>query len=447
MQTQTNRRDFLRASTAVAAGVVGFPYVARAQNAGEKLKMAVIGAGGRGKAGMNAAMGEQLVAIADVDLTSRAGKAVAEAKDKFPGVKSYTDYRRLFDAHPDLDAVWVATPDHSHFPASIRALEAGAAVYCEKPLTHTIWEARKLRRVAAEKKLVTQMGNQGHSSETIRTLCEYIWAGTIGDVTKVHCVSNRRFSAKPPRPAGKKVPEGLDWEAWLGPAPYRDYHDGLHPFSWRGYVDFGTASLGDMGCHTMDGSVWALKLHQAPSVEVDCEVGHVNAEGFSPEARIVFRFPERAGMPPVTLTWWNGGKDHMPPRPEALEAERKQLTQGAYYYGDRGVMMSGSHCQGVRIIPEAQQKETPRPEKTIPRVPGHAGDFIRACKDPAAPAPSGNFDYAVALTEIVLLGTVALKAQRKVVYDFTTGTITNDPVLNELLRREPRQGWEFGYDV
>ena len=444
----TSRREFLKKSSVLAAGVLGAPFVATAANKGEKLRMAVIGAGGQGRAGMGAARGENLVAVCDVDLNGRAHKPVAEAKKQFHGVKLYSDYRKLFDKHKDLEAVWVATPDHNHFPAAIRALEGGAGVYVEKPLTHNLWEARKLREVAAARKLATQMGNQGHSGESIRIIVEYLRSGALGDVTTLHCVSNRTFGAST-RPPSKPVPKGLDWESWLGPAPHRGFHDRLHPFHWRGWLDFGTASLGDMGCHTIDGPVWGLKLYEADTIEVVAEDGGVNAEGYTPHARIVFRFPARGTMPPVTMTWWNGGGKHLPPRPDVLEPDRKQLTQGTYYYGTKAIMQSGSHCQGARIIPEKQQKATPKPTRLIPRVPGHTADWIRACKDPAAPAPCSNFDYSARLTEIVLLGTVALRAGVgvKLVYDTKQGRFANNEKANTFLRREPRRGWEGGYEV
>ena len=273
----------------------------------------------------------------------------------------------------------------------------------KKPLTHGVWEARKLREIAAAKRVATQMGNQGHASESIRVACEYVWQGTLGDVTKVHCVSNRSFGNRDAtRPPKEPVPGGLDWENWIGPAPFRDFHKGLHPFLWRGWRDFGTGSIGDMACHTMDGPVWALKLHEADSVEVVAEMGSVNKEKFSGHARIAFQFPKRGDLPPVKLTWWNGGnKDDQPPRPGALEEGRNQLTEGTYYYGSKGTMQTGSHCQGVRLLPESFHRAIPKPAGKIPRVPGHIGDFLRAVKDPSAPAPSSNFDYSARLTEIV----------------------------------------------
>ncbi|MFP4058705.1 MAG: Gfo/Idh/MocA family protein [Candidatus Brocadiia bacterium] len=317
MAARRTRREFLKSGAAAAAGLVAAPAVATAANKGEKLRMAVIGAGGRGGAGMHAALREHLVAVADVDPRGRAGKNIQNAKKRFSELQVYSDFRELFDKHPKLDAVWVATPDHTHFPAAIRALAARVPVYCEKPLTHDIWEARRLREAAAAQKVPTQMGNQGHSGESIRRIVEYIRAGVLGTITRLDCVSNRSFGARN-RPPSKPVPEGLDWEAWVGPAPWRDYHDGLHPFAWRGWLDFGTGSIGDMGCHTIDGAVWALRLYESKMVGVVAKQGGVTQEGYKGKAQIEFRFPERGDLPAVTMTWWNGGGDMKPPRPEQL---------------------------------------------------------------------------------------------------------------------------------
>ena len=447
MKRLTNRRDFLKSSALLTAGVLGAPAIATAANKGDKIKLAVIGAGGQGRSGMNSARGQQLVAVADADLDGRAGKNLANAKKQFPDLKTYSDYRKLFDAHKDLDAVWVATPDHTHFPAAIRALDRGIAVYCEKPLTHEIFEARKLREIAIAKKIPTQMGNQGHAGESIRRIVEYIHAGTLGEITQLHCVSNRSFSASK-RPATKPVPKGLDWESWIGPAPQRPYHDGLHPFSWRGWLDFGTGSIGDMACHTIDGAVWALKLTDAPTIEVTTEAGSVNTEGYSRAARIVYTFGARGDLKPITLTWWNGGgKDNLPPRPPQIGAKDKIISQGAYYYGTKGLMSSGSHCQSPRLYPDSLRKAA-KVDKTLPRVPGHSGDFFRAITDSSAPAPSSHFGYSAGLTEIVLLGTLSLNLPgQKLIYDAKAGRFTNNDKANALIKRPPRKGWEYGYDL
>ncbi|MGE3803857.1 MAG: Gfo/Idh/MocA family protein [Gemmataceae bacterium] len=442
MPRQTHRRDFLKTAAVASAGffVSGTP----AADEKQKLKFAVIGVGGRGSAGVGPGLGENLVAVAEVDPGKHARNSIERIQKDSPGTKIYTDFRKLFDAHKDLDAVWVGTPDHTHFPASIRALEQGAGVYCEKPLTHNIYEARKLREVAAKKKAPTQMGNQGHSSDSIRLICEYIWSGTLGDVKEVQCVSNRGFGAKS-RPKSVPVPQGLDWESWLGPAPFRDYHPGLHAFSWRGWLDFGTGSLGDMGCHTIDGAVWALKLYEADQFEVELVSGGVSEEGFDSKAELVYKFPARGKLPPVNMRWYNGGI--LPPRPKDLEADKKQLTEGTYYLGTKATMQSGSHCQGTALLPDSKNKETPKPKEMIPRVQGgHTGDFLRACRDRSGPAPSSNFDYSARLTEIVIAGTLALRAGESIVYDMKNGRVTNSKKADALVKRAPRKGWEFGYE-
>jgi predicted dehydrogenase len=440
-----SRRQFLKAGLFAGITIMTAPGVARSYQRNEKLRMASIGAGGQAGAGINAGLGQHLVAVAEVDLENRGRSNIERVRRESPSTKIYTDFRQLFDKHPDLDAVWIGTPDHTHFPAAIRALEAGAGVYCEKPLTWCVAEARKLREVALARKLPTQMGNQGHSSESIRLICEYIWDGALGDVTEVHCISNRRFSASS-RPEARPVPSGLDWEAWLGPAPHRPYHDGLHPFNWRGWLDFGTGSLGDMGCHTMDGAVWALKLYEAETFEVEAELGQPTEEGYPPQAVVAYRFPARGNMPPVTLKWFHGGQ--LPPRPEALEPDEKILTEGTYYYGTKGLMSSGSHCQNTRLIPRALHEATPKPKPVLPRSPhGHGGDFLAACRDPQAVTPSSHFEYSARLTEIVLLGNIACSVGEKITYDLRQGRVVNNDRANALLVRQPRKGWEHGYGV
>jgi predicted dehydrogenase len=437
------RRRFLQNTTYAGITFLFTPGIARTYAANEKLVMACVGAGGQATGGVYTALGQHLVAIAEVDPDGRGKGSLSKVHEQQPDAKLYTDYRQLFDKHPKLDAVWVATPDHNHFGASLRAMEAGAGVYCEKPLTWSVWEARKLREVSNAKKLPTQMGNQGHSSDSIRLICEYIWAGTLGDVKDVACICNRRFSAGK-RPESKPVPAGLDWQAWIGPAPFRDFHDGLHPFNWRGWLDFGTGSLGDMACHTVDGAVWGLKLNTVDSFEVEAELGKPTEEGYPAEAVIVYKFPARGDMPPVTLTWYHGGKK--PPRPAALDENQPIQGEGTYYIGSKASMMSGSHCQDTRLLPAALAASTPKPPQVIPRSKhGHGGDFIEACKDRSGPLPSSNFDYASRLTEIVLAGNLACLSGEKLTYSMKEGK-TNSDKANARLKRRPREGWTHGYE-
>ena len=436
MSTRVNRRAFLKHSAA-GAGLVILTGSAgiRAYAANNKLNTALIGAAGRGGVHLGPAAGENLIALCDVD-EGRMAKALARA----PAAKTYTDYRKLFDAHKDLNAVFVATPDHNHFPAAMRAVAGGAGVYVEKPLTYCIWEARTLTEFVRRKKVASQMGNQGHSGEGWRNLCEYIWAGAIGDVTEVHCTTDRPtgwWKQGIDRPPAKPVPQGLNWECWIGPAPMREYHGNLHPGGWRGWLDFGAGALGDMGCHIMDGAVWALRLGEAKTVEVEAESSGVNGETFPAWSIVTYRFPARGSMPPVTLKWFDGGK--RPPRPADLEPERKE-DFGSVYLGTKGTMVAGTNGDGARIIPEVKRQATPRPEKTIPRSPkGHHGDFLEACRG-GAPA-SSNFDYSGPLTEIVLLGNLAICLGRKIEYDVVAMKAKNCPEADALIRRPPRPGW------
>ncbi len=441
MSRRVNRRRFLKEGVFAGAVILVGPGLARTYAANAKLDFAVIGVGGRAGAGVEPALGENCVAVAEPDMKGRGKGNVEKIGKAAPSCRFYTDYRRLFDAHKKLDAVWVGTPDHHHFPATMRALAAGAGVYCEKPLTWSVREARILREAARVTKAPTQMGNQGHSSESIRRCVEYIQAGRLGDVTRVDSVSNRTFSAKS-RPSPSDPPAGMDWDAWIGPAPFREYHGGLHPFAWRGYLDFGTGSIGDMGCHTMDGAIWALKLDEAPRVEIEPLEGETTDEGFAPRAKIAFRFPARGTMPPVVLTWYNGQKA---PRPDALEEGRKVQSQGTYYYGTKGVAQTLSHGQGFRLIPESFHQATEAPPTTIRRPEGgHTGDFLRSCRDRSGPLPSSNFEYGACLTEIALLGNLAVRVGETITYDFAKGE-TPSPKANALLAREPRRGWGFGY--
>jgi len=440
MTKQINRREFsLLAGITIATGA----GIAKTYAKNEKLRVAAIGAGGQAGGGISAGLAEHLVAVAEVDLDGRGKDNIKKVREKSPDTKIYTDYRKLFDEHKDLDVVWIGTPDHHHFPAAIRALLNGAGVYCEKPLTWSVAEARKLREVANAKKLPTQMGNQGHSSESIRLICEYIQDGSIGDVTSVDCISNRGFSAGK-RPASKPVPAGLDWECWLGPAAFREYHDGLHPFNWRGTLEFGSGSLGDMGCHTIDGAVWGLKLTEVDSFDVEAVMAPPTEEGFPSKAKIVYTFPKRGDMVPVSLTWYHGGL--LPTKPDAL-GEEKIRAEGAYYHGSKGLMTSGSHCGDVKLLPQAFQEKTPKPKLIIPRSKhGHSGDLFAACRDKTAPAPSSHFDYSARLTEIVLLGNIACLVGEKITYNMKDGK-TNNAKANALLVRNPRKGWTLGYDV
>jgi len=416
----------------------------------EKLNIAGIGVGGMGKNNIANLSSENIVALCDVD-----EEYAAPVFNCYPKAKKYRDFRKMLEKQKDVDAVVIATPDHTHAVIAMAAMQMGKHVYVQKPLTYSVYEARVLTEAARKYKVATQMGNQGHSGEGIRLICEWIWDGAIGPVREVHAWTNRpiwpqgidRPKDTPP------VPDTLAWDLWLGPAPVRPYHPAYLPLFWRGWWDFGTGALGDMACHILDPVFWALKLKYPISVEASIastrrktESGWtklvVNTETY-PNASIVrYKFPARGDMPPVKLTWYDGGL--LPPRPEELEPGRQMGDSGVIFVGGKGKLMCGTYGDGPRLVPETKMKEYKRPEKTLPRidsgVEGHEKDWARACKG-GKPA-SSNFDYSGPLTETVVMGNLAIHYPgRKLEWDGQNMKVTNFPEANEYVRRRYRDGW------
>ena len=348
----------------------------------------------------------------------------------------------MLDAVPDIEAVIIATPDHTHAMIAMEAMRQKKHVYVQKPLTHDVYEARMLTEAAVEHDVVTQMGNQGHSGEGIRLIKEWVADGAIGNVTKIETWTNR-----PIWPQGIDRPEetpatpsGLDWDRYLGPAPTRPYHPSYHPFAWRGWWDFGTGALGDMGCHIMDGPFAALGLGYPTSVEASSSP--VNSET-GPLASIVrYEFPQRGKMPPLEFTWYDGGLT--PARPEGLEPGRRMGDGGALLIGDEGTIMFGTYAEEPRIIPEAKMQDYTRPAKTLPRrtAANHEMEWAEACKD-RSKAVSSPFSIAGPLTEFILLGNVAIRSEtrEKLLWDGENMEVTNLPEANQYVRREYREGW------
>jgi predicted dehydrogenase len=402
--------------------------------------------GGRGGAHVDAALQENLVAVCDID-QQRLDAATRRAAQRNPRVRAFADYRKMFDeAHREFDVVFVATADHHHAPASMMAIRLGKHTYTEKPLTHSIYEARRLADEARKAGVATQMGNQGMASEEHRRLCELLWAGVIGPVREVHVWTDRPINWWPQgmnRPAySDPVPKHLSWDLWLGPAPERPFvaqwRDGpaqgkplYHPVNWRGWWDFGTGALGDIACHAMAPAFWALKLGKPLAVEAQHAPG--NAEMFPDWSVITYEFPARGELPPVKLVWYDGGK--RPPRPPELEPGRELGGNGVLYVGERGTML------GHRVIPEEKMKQIKPPEKSIPRVAGHHEDFFAACRG-GRPACS-NFEFAGNLTEAALVGNVAIRAGRRIDWDAEAMRPKNcsDPDVLRVIRREYRKGW------
>lgn len=438
-----SRRHLMGAAAVAAFTIVPKRVLAASPN--DKLNVAGVGIGGRGAGDLDECGSENIVALCDVD-EAHAGRVFK----KYPNAKKWTDFRKMLDEQNDIDAVVIAVPDHLHAVIAMTAIKHGKHVYCEKPLAHCIWECRQLTVAAREAKVATQLGNQGQASEGNRLVSEMIWDGALGTVREVHSWCNRPISQRGiERPKETPaVPATLNWDLWLGPAKYRPYHSAYLPFRWRGWWDFGTGVLGDIGCHQMDAVFRALKLGYPTTVEAcssNMDEGPAVREETAPKASIVrFEFPERQGqlsrkMPPLTLTWYDGGL--MPQRPPELEEGRKfGQADDNLFIGDKGKML------GYRLIPESRQKEYSKPPQKLPRSPGHHKEWINACKG-GEPARS-SFDWAGPLTEVVLLGNIALKMERqlyekglKLHYDGPNMKVTSLPEANKYIRSEYRDGW------
>ncbi|HTU01323.1 MAG TPA: Gfo/Idh/MocA family oxidoreductase [Candidatus Sulfotelmatobacter sp.] len=438
-----SRRAFVKAAS-LASAAVTMPNILRPQGVGaqspnNRLNVACVGVGGRGYHAVEAMKAENLVALCDVD-DERAAKTFEE----FPGVPRFRDFRVMLDKLGNqIEAVTVSTPDHMHFPIAMAALALGKHVFVEKPLTHTVTEARQLAQAARDKKVATQMGNQGHAGEGTRLLKEWVDAGVLGEVREVHSWTDR-----PIWPQGVKQPDHskmmpvvqptLDWDLWLGVAQTREYDPAYLPFVWRGFWDFGCGALGDMGCHVMDGAYWALGLTTPTSVE-PISTNRTDV-GFPTASAIRYQFPARTNMPAVQWTWYDGGL--MPPLPSELEEPRRLQDNGTLLVGSKATVLADMLYGSIRIIPEAKMKEQAAslPPKTIPRVVGgHFAEWIRACKG-GVPAGS-NFDYSSRLTESVLIGNVALRASRRIEWDSAAMTVTNPASANEFVTKHYRPGF------
>ena len=474
MTRRFNRRSLLKQSgalvgAAAAARVFGVPAVLADPSPNSKVATAVIGCANQATASVNeiARLGERIVAFADVDdrQYSKAQKTLAEYPEvKFDAIQRFTDYRKMLDKlHGQIDAVFVCVPDHHHAPASMAAMKLGKGVYCEKPLAHSIQECRVMAEAAKKYNVTTQLGNQGHSKEGIRRLCEYIWAGAIGHVTEVHAWAPTGRGGLGGRLPAKPVPKGLHWDEWIGPCQFRDYHDELHPALWRSWWEFGDGSLGDWGCHNLDGPFWALKLGQPVSVEAVEQVGGSD-ERFPLVNVVRWDFAARGELPPVKVLWYDGYRaaktanpkkelgdameqsQNRPPIVVELESkyDRKFGDGGTVFVGEKGIIVASNYCDGPRIVPEEKHKQFPVPPKKIPRSKGtHQADFLRALKE--GKKASSDFEYGAKLTEMLLLGCLAERAGvgKKVEWDAAAMKCTNIPELNSLVCREYRKGWEL----
>jgi len=460
-----SRRRFIQQASAAAVSATLVPRRvlggAGYTPPSETLNVAIIGSGGQGLHNMRALLAEddvQIVAVADVmeeadysqfyyggtagriPALKMVDRKTAEGQEAGQNKKcqGYVDFRKMLDIEKSIDAVLIATPDHMHAVASMAAIARGKHVYCEKPLARTVYETRRVTEAARRAKVATQMGNHGHSGSGIRLTVEWIRDGVIGDVREVHAwssgVPNSEFRDRPlERPP---VPKGLDWDLWLGPAARRPYHPTYAPYRWRRWWDFGTGTLGDMACHNMDPAFWALDLGHPASVEARCAGLHNETVPYA--ATVYYQFPARGNKPPVKLVWYSGLK---PPRPEELGEGRDLIGggNGILFVGDKGKLMCEGWAGSPRLVPMEKTREYKKPQASIPRSKGHHRDWINACK--GGNLASSNFDYSGHLAEVVLLGNVAIRAQKKILWDGPNLKALNCPEANALLRPEYHNGW------
>ena len=463
-----SRRDFLRGSLLTAGALacggcstLTAPQKPRVRLPGQKLNLAGIGCGGKGDSDIHEMMnfGMNVIALCDVDETALLKKA-EQVRKQNPKVRLYRDFRVMLEREKDIDAVTVSTPDHMHAPAASMAMQLGKHVYCQKPLTHTIWEARRLRELAKRYGVVTQMGNQGSGSSELRRGVEVIQAGVIGPVRELHVWTNR-----PIWPQGLErpkqvdiVPDTLDWNLWLGVAPERPYvKDTYHTFKWRGWYDFGTGALGDMACHTVNLPFRALNLGYA--TEVEAQVEGATSETFGKNARIRFQFPARGNpakldevLPPVTFYWYEGGRK---PELEIIKDVKEQRGEipnaGCYFIGEKGRLFSaGDYGDGnsMRLNDEPKLRSVLKHEaclavpERLPRIKNHYHEWAAACVAGKPGDPFSRFDIAAYLTEIILVGCIALRMpDRKIAWDGPNMSSPNTPEAAPLIRTAYRRGW------
>jgi predicted dehydrogenase len=435
-----SRRQFMGGAAAAAMAFTLVPSRVMAQPPSEKLNIAGVGIGGMGQNNIRACETENIVALCDVD-EKYAGKIFK----RYPKARVWHDFREMLDRQKDIDAVVVATPDHLHAVVSMEAMKRGKHVYCQKPLTRLVAEARALTEAARKYKVATQMGNQGHSGNGVRNICEWIWDGAIGEVREVHAWTNRpvwpqgidRPKNNPP------VPATMHWNLWIGPAPMRPYNPCYAPFAWRGWWDFGGGALADMACHVLDPVFWALKLKYPVSVEASCT--KVNNETFPLASIVHYEFPARGGMPPVKVHWYDGGLK--PEKPEALgDMQIGQAASNVLFMGSKGVLRCGEYGDDPHLFPLSLMRSYKRPPRTLERVPGqaHEQNWIRACKG-GEPACS-NFDYSGPLTEMVTMGNLAIRPEnvgKKLEWDGGNMRVTNEEKANDYVHPHYREGWSL----
>lgn len=440
MPRSTSRRDFLKQSALAGTMGVGFHSFqtnAQASNsANEKLNIAAVGATGRAASDISGVATQNIVAIADPDRN-----LLDKGSVRYPYARKYRDYRVMLEKEADrIDAVVIGTPDHSHAPSAAMALRLGKHVYCEKPLTHTVYEARVLTNLAKANNLVTQVGTQIHAMDNYRRVVELVETGAVGEIKEVHVWAGAKYTDGK-FTTGTPAPDHLDWDLWLGPAPQRSYSEGVHPFHWRRFWDYGTGALGDFGCHYMDLAHWALQLKHPTRISAQ---GPPLDPVSTPAWNIVdYDYPARGNLPPVKLTWYDSGR-----QPQILESLNKQspldqtgkkmgVGSGQLFIGSAGMILSNysQHC----LMPQERFAGFKRPEPYIPQSLGHHAEWLHAIK--TGGETTCNFDYSGALTEAVLLGTVAYRSGETLEWDAENVKVLNSEKAQQFVHKEYRKGW------
>jgi len=451
-----NRRHFLQSSAFGAAcfllpgSVLGKKGLENGEiPPSERLNIAGVGVGVRGLDNLRKCQGHNIAALCDVDWAY-----TATAFQQFPEVPKYNDFRKMLDHEKEIDAVIVSTPDHTHAVVAAHAMKKGKHVFVETPLAHDVWEAGELARVAEKTGVCTQMGNERHSGRGMREAVEMIWGGGLGPIREVHCWTNRPQwpQSVKSRPAGLSPPPELDWDLWLGPAPERSYNPAYHPYRWRGWIDFGTGALGNMGCQLLDVAFWGLKLGEAESFEIKADCEGRNEETYPETCTVRYRFPERRDFPPVQLTWYDGGRQ--PACPEGLPYKRELGSNGILFVGEQHSMLFGPTAFGTnpgqvgpRTIPEFTEIKGQKPYQKIPRVKEgdwkkgdrHINEWLDAIK--RGTQPSANIQESAPLAEMVLIGNVAVLTGEPISWESGKMRLKGSDKAQDLLRRKPRKGW------
>ena len=443
-QIRFTRRKFLQTAAATSAATMTIGSYSRVFGANERVNIAFIGTNGIARSQSIPPMvkfGAGCPCYCDAD----AGRWGPAAKH-YPDATGYTDYRKMYDKHmKDIDAVMVATPDHHHYPATIIAMMQGKHAYTQKPLTHTMWEARQLKHAAEKYKVATQMGNQMHANEGNRRIVEWIRSGKLGAIKEAHIWTNRPVwpQGNPaPKPAPDKKPEKLNWDAWLGAAPEREYVEGYHPFKWRGALNYGTGAIGDMGCHTTDGFYWGMD----PGYPTACELVEgepvLGKEQFAKSAALKFEYAAKGDRPAFNYYWYEGGKK--PKKPDFVKGDKPLPKSGGFINGEKAAIQYMDDYGNRIKVHSLDGSEIAEPEKTLERSEGHHKEWYSACiGEKPYDHPKSNFMHAAMLTEAVLIGTIAEKVGGRIEYDAKNQKITNNPDANALVTKQYRKGWEF----